>query len=110
LKSVKETLREEKYFVSEMFSERVRLFCAVGVERLEEELRCRERPSYRAGVLQRFMADALAVCGRWLNEKVVLDGSAFGRVTESDLLRYANVLLLSHCTGFSLTKSIELLK
>jgi hypothetical protein len=110
LKSVKETLREEKYFVSEMFSERARLFCSVGVERLEEELRCRELPSYRAGVLQLFMADALAVCGRWLNEKVVLDGSAFGRVTESDLLRYVSVLLLSHCTGFSLTKSIELLK
>jgi hypothetical protein len=56
------------------------------------------------------MVDALAVCGRWLNGKVVLDGSAFGRVTESDLLRYVSVLLLSHCTGFYLTKSIELLK
>jgi hypothetical protein len=109
LKSVKEVARG-KHFVSEKFSERARLFCSVCIERLEEELRCRELSSYRAGVLHIFMADLLAVCGRWLNEKVVLDGSAFGRVTESDLLRYVSILLLSHCTGFSLNNSIELLK
>jgi hypothetical protein len=93
LKSVKETLREEKYFVSKMFSERARLFCSVGIERLEEELRYRELSSYRAGVLQLFMADLLGVCGRWLKEEVILDRSAFVRVTESDWLRYVSVLL-----------------
>jgi hypothetical protein len=93
-----------------MFSERARLFCSFGVERFEEELRCRELPTTLAGVLQLDMADVLSLCKRWLNEMIARDESAFGRVTESDMLRYVSVLLLSHCTGFSLTKSIELLK
>jgi hypothetical protein len=63
--------------MSETFSERARLFCSVGVERLEEELGWSELSSYLAGVLQLFMADPLTICGRWLNEKVVLEGSAF---------------------------------
>ena len=49
--------------------------CSGGVEGLEMECRCRELSSYRAGVLQRFMANALAICSRWLYEKVVLEES-----------------------------------
>jgi hypothetical protein len=46
---------------------------------------------------------------QFINEKIVRDGTPFDRVTESDILRYVAVLILSHCTGFSLTRSLELL-
>jgi YqaJ-like viral recombinase domain len=109
MKSVRESLVEEKQFVAEQFSERARLFCSYGFERLEEELRCRELPGSRAGIIELFMGEALSLCRQWLNEKLVRDGAVGSRVTESDMLRYVAVLILSHCTGFSLTRSIDIL-
>jgi hypothetical protein len=44
-----------------------------------------------------------------MNEKLIRDGAAVNRVKESDMLRYVGVLILYICTGFSQTRSIELL-
>jgi hypothetical protein len=46
---------EEKKFVADLFSERARLFCSYGIELVEEELRCRELPGSRVGLIQLFM-------------------------------------------------------
>jgi hypothetical protein len=78
-----------------------------GVERLDEMLRCRELPGSRAGIIELFMGELLALSREWINEKIVRDGTPFDRVTESDMLRYVAVLILYHCTGFSLTISLE---
>jgi hypothetical protein len=100
LKSIHESLLEEKQFVVEQFSERARLFCSYGVERLEGELRCRELTGSRADIIELFMGEALSLCRQWLYEKLVRDGAVGSRVTESDMLRYAAVLILSHCPGY----------
>jgi hypothetical protein len=105
---VRESLQEEKGFVVVLFLERARLFCSFGVERLDEKVRCRELPGSRAGIIELCMGDLLVLCRQWINEKIVRDGTPFERVTESDMLRYVSVLILSHCTGFSLTRSLEL--
>jgi hypothetical protein len=109
LKNVTESLQEEREVVDVIFSERARLFCSFGVERLDELLQCGELPGYRAGIIELFTGDLLALSRQWINEKIVRDGTPFDRVTESDMLRYVAVLTLSHCTGFSLTRSLELL-
>jgi hypothetical protein len=106
---VTESLQEEREFVDVLFPERARLVCSFGMERLDEMLRFRELPGSRAGIIELFMGDLLALSRQWINEKIVRDGIPFDRVTESDMLRYVAVLILSHCTGFSLTRSLELL-
>jgi hypothetical protein len=97
MKSALETLVEEKQFAAEQFSERARLFCLYGVERLEEELRCRELPGSRASIIELFMGEARSLCRQRLHEKLVRDGAVGSRVTERDMLRYVAVLILSHC-------------
>jgi hypothetical protein len=52
---VTESLQEEREVVDVLFSERARLFCSFGVERLDEMLRCRELPGFRAGIIELFM-------------------------------------------------------
>ena len=96
--------------MSEVFSERAKLSCSVGFERLEMKLRCRELSSYRAYVLQVSMEDALAICGWSLNDKVVLKVSAVCLATESDLLRDVSVLLSISLQWFLLYQIIGLLK
>jgi hypothetical protein len=107
LKNVTESLQEEREVVDVLFSERARLFCFFGVERLDEMLR--ELPGSHACIIELLMGDLLDLSRQWINEKIVRDGTPFDRVTESDMLRYVAVLTLSHCTGFSLTRSLELL-
>jgi hypothetical protein len=104
---VTESLQEEREVVDVLFSERARLFCFFGVERLDEMLR--ELPGSHACIIELLMGDLLDLSRQWINEKIVRDGTPFDRVTESDMLRYVAVLTLSHCTGFSLTRSLELL-
>jgi hypothetical protein len=52
---VTESLQEEREVVNVLFSERARLFCSFGVERLEEIIRCSELPGSRAGIIELFM-------------------------------------------------------
>jgi hypothetical protein len=107
LENVTDSLQEERDNVDVLFSEHARLFCSFGVELLDEMLRCRELPDSSAGIIQLFMGDLLAFSRQWINEKIVRDGTPFDRVTESDMLRFVAVLILSHCTGCSITKSLE---
>jgi hypothetical protein len=102
-----ETLVLESVFLREVFSDKARLFGASAVEKLEVELNVRELPDTRAGHVALLMNDVLQKCMVWLNEKVVLERLTMRKISMADMYRFVAVLLYSHCTGFSVTKTIQ---
>ena len=54
--------------------------------------------------------DMMQKCMSWLNERMVLIGKVEKRIDLPGMYRFLAVLMFSHCTGFSLEKSIEILE
>lgn len=99
----------QEAFFEAMVSERTRLFCPSTMDRLHVQCSVRGLPLSRAGHVVLFLIDTLTRCMGWLNQKIVLQALGRPQITIADLYRYLSIMLLSHCTGFSFVKSIDIL-
>ena len=99
----------EESFLEGVVGEKARLFCSSAVERLKVARAVRELPATRAGHVILFMDSILKTCLIWLNELFILRGMEMRRLGLDDMYQYVAVLLLSHCTGFSFSKTIAML-
>ena len=96
--------------MSEVISERARLFCSSAMERLEIERVVRQLEPTRAGSLVLFMDELLHTCMTWLNEYIVLQRRSMKPLTIYDLYCYVAILLMSHCTGISFQKTTDIMQ
>jgi hypothetical protein len=88
---------------------KARLFGASAVEKLEVELNVRELPDTRAGHIALLMNDLLQKCIVWLSEKMILERLTMRKISMAEMYRFVAELLYSHCTGFSVKKTIKIL-
>lgn len=105
-----ERLLLEDVFVEKVIGERARVFCTSAMERLEVERLVRQLGTTRADYLVLFVDELLHTCLGWLNEYIVLHRRDMQPLKIYDLYRYVSILLLSHCTGFSFQKTIDILQ
>ena len=97
-------------FLDSIVSERARLFCSSAVSHLEVERNVLELPESRAGHVVLLGMDVIHKCMGWLNQRMVLVRRPEKRVDIPGMYRFLAVVMVSHCTGFSLEKSIEILE
>lgn len=108
-KESKNFMLQDEFFDS-IVSERARLFCSSAVSHLEVERNVRELRESRAGHVVLLTMDVMHKCICWLNERMVLVGRPEKRLDIPGMYRFLAVLMFSHCTRFSLEKSIEILE
>ena len=76
---------------------------------METERLVRGLSESTCSLLQLFADDVLFKCKTWLNEYTTLHKLHIGPIKMRDMYRYYATMLFSHCTGFSLSKKVQIL-
>jgi hypothetical protein len=100
----------EDVFAEQVIGERARLFWMGALDRMRESRLVRDLPASRSGFLILFSEELLKKCMQWTNEHIVLHELPMNRLNLWDMWRYLAVTLLSHTTGLSIEKTIEMLQ
>lgn len=100
----------ESAFTEQIVMQRARLLCLEAMAKAKVQLNVNNLPSTRCGFVVLLMQGLLRQITHWLNENIRLNYPSKEAVTFSDMLRYVAVLLLSHTTGLSFEKTIDVLR
>jgi hypothetical protein len=103
-----ELILEDK-FAEQVIGEQARLFWLGALHRMRKTRFVRELPASRSGLVLLFAEDLLMKCMLWTNEYIVLHDLPMEKLNLWDMWRYPALTLLSHTTGLSLEKTVEML-
>lgn len=97
----------ETDFVHSVFDERSRIFYRSAVSNLEYICRGRSLNFTRGGIVVCFIDAALKQVMEWMNTKTRLTDNASEVVSLSEMYQYLAVMICSHTTGLSYSKTVD---
>ncbi|PXF43284.1 hypothetical protein BWQ96_06981 [Gracilariopsis chorda] len=105
-----ETVVLESAFAEKVIQNRARMFCSNAVTQLKLQCEARSLPCTRCGFTVLLLQGLIDQLRNWANEYIRLRNKDQECVSIAEMYRYVSELLLSHTTGFSFEKNIEVLR
>lgn len=99
----------EKDFTEAIIVESSRLCCSAAVRRMEIERLVRGVSEIRCSLLRLFAHEDLSKCNTWLNKYLTFHKAQCGPLKMREMYRFYVTVLFSHYTGFSLSKTVQIL-